>query len=92
MTDTASLQTIVEAAWEARDDISSATTGEVRDAVDTALDLMDKGAARVAEKIDGDWHINQWLKMAVLLSFRLNDSFGNLGPDIFRVSIQHRTE
>lgn len=79
MTDTASLQTIVEAAWEARDDISPATTGEVRDAVDAALDLMDTGAARVAEKIDGDWQVNQWLKMAVLLSFRLNDMVTQAG-------------
>lgn len=47
--------------------------GEVRDAVEAALDLLDRGEARVAEKIDGKWVVNQWLKKAVLLSFRLND-------------------
>ena len=73
MTDTASLQTAVEAAWEASDDISPATTGETRDAIESALDLLDKGEARVAEKIDGEWQVNEWLKKAVLLSFRLND-------------------
>ena len=53
--------------------MSPATTGALRDAVETALDLLDRGAARVAEKSDGDWHVNQWLKKAVLLSFRLSD-------------------
>ena len=67
------LETAVDAAWEARDDISPATTGDVRDAVGAALDLLDKGEARVAEKQGADWHVNQWLKKAVLLSFRLND-------------------
>ena len=67
------LETVVDAAWEARDEISPATTGEVRDAVAAALDLLDKGEARVAERRGDDWHVNQWLKKAVLLSFRLND-------------------
>jgi 2,3,4,5-tetrahydropyridine-2,6-dicarboxylate N-succinyltransferase len=67
------LETVVDAAWEARDDISPATTGDVRDAVGAALDLLDKGEARVAEKQGDAWHVNQWLKKAVLLSFRLND-------------------
>ena len=67
------LQTTIERAWEARDSITSATRGEVRDAVDATLDLLDKGEARVAEKKDGEWAVNQWLKKAVLLSFRLND-------------------
>ncbi len=70
---TTSLQTTIEEAWEGRDGISSATTGAVREAVDAALDLLDQGRARVAEKIDGTWVVNQWLKKAVLLSFRLND-------------------
>jgi 2,3,4,5-tetrahydropyridine-2-carboxylate N-succinyltransferase len=69
----AALQTTIEAAWEAREGITSATKGEVRDAVTTALDLLDKGEARVAQKVDGSWVVNQWLKKAVLLSFRLND-------------------
>ena len=66
------LQTEIEAAWEARADISAGTTGPVRTAVDEALRLLDSGEARVAEKIDGEWFTHQWLKKAVLLSFRLN--------------------
>ena len=56
-----------------RDEVSPTTKGEVRDAVEAALDLLDRGKARVAEKPDGNWKVNQWLKKAVLLSFRLND-------------------
>ncbi|MEZ5925335.1 MAG: 2,3,4,5-tetrahydropyridine-2,6-dicarboxylate N-succinyltransferase [Hyphomicrobiaceae bacterium] len=68
------LQTIIDAAWEARDGIGLATKGEIRDAVEAALALLDRGEARVAEKgSDGRWEVNQWLKKAVLLSFRLND-------------------
>ncbi len=71
--DLASLETTVDKAFEEREGISTATRGEVREAVETALDLLDKGAARVAERqADGKWHVNQWLKKAVLLSFRLN--------------------
>ena len=70
---TAALSAAVEAAWEARETITPSTVGEVRDAVDAALDLLDRGEARVAEKADGKWIVNQWLKKAVLLSFRLND-------------------
>jgi 2,3,4,5-tetrahydropyridine-2-carboxylate N-succinyltransferase len=66
----------IDAAFEARNDVSPATKGAVRDAVDSALDLLDKGEARVAEKQNGKWNVNQWLKKAVLLSFRLND----MGP------------
>ncbi len=68
-----SLQPIIDAAWETRDSITLATKGEVRDAVEAALDLLDSGKVRVAEKRDGSWQVNQWLKKAVLLSFRLND-------------------
>ncbi|MFT3733080.1 MAG: 2,3,4,5-tetrahydropyridine-2,6-dicarboxylate N-succinyltransferase [Hyphomicrobium sp.] len=67
------LKSTIETAWEARDGISFETKGQVRDAVETALDLLDKGQARVAEKLNGAWVVNQWLKKAVLLSFRLND-------------------
>ena len=67
------LKTTIEAAWETRDGVTSATTGPIRDAVVAALELLDKGEARVAEKINGEWTVNQWLKKAVLLSFRLND-------------------
>ncbi|MEM7747540.1 MAG: 2,3,4,5-tetrahydropyridine-2,6-dicarboxylate N-succinyltransferase [Pseudomonadota bacterium] len=67
------LEATIEAAWDARDSITSATTGETRDAIESALDQMDKGQARVAEKKAGEWVVNQWLKKAVLLSFRLAD-------------------
>ncbi len=67
------LEPIVDAAWEARDQISPATTGEVRDAIDGALDALDRGTVRVAERRADGWHVNQWLKRAVLLSFRLYD-------------------
>lgn len=71
--DNKQLKTIVDAAWEARDEVTPETKGETRDAVDSALDLMDSGKVRVAEKETGTWRVNQWLKKAVLLSFRLND-------------------
>jgi 2,3,4,5-tetrahydropyridine-2-carboxylate N-succinyltransferase len=67
------LQATIEKAWDERDAITISTGGEVRDAVVEALNLLDSGARRVAEKIDGAWQVNQWLKKAVLLSFRLND-------------------
>ncbi|HEY1244450.1 MAG TPA: 2,3,4,5-tetrahydropyridine-2,6-dicarboxylate N-succinyltransferase [Hyphomicrobiaceae bacterium] len=69
----AMLQSIIEAAWDKRDGINPSTRGEVREAVEAALDLLDKGTVRVAEKQAGDWVVNQWLKKAVLLSFRLYD-------------------
>jgi 2,3,4,5-tetrahydropyridine-2-carboxylate N-succinyltransferase len=69
----AELQSTIDAAWETRDAINLDTKGAVRDAVETALELLDKGKLRVAEKKDGAWVVNQWLKKAVLLSFRLND-------------------
>jgi len=68
------LATILDAAWDARDGVSSAAQGELRDAVQTALAGLDDGSFRVAEKRDGTWQVNQWLKKAVLLSFRLNDN------------------
>lgn len=73
MTDLAALETIIEAAFEDRDSIDTRTKGEIRDAVETSLNLLDKGEVRVAERqADGAWSVNQWLKKAVLLSFRLN--------------------
>ncbi|MAW78754.1 MAG: 2,3,4,5-tetrahydropyridine-2,6-dicarboxylate N-succinyltransferase [Parvularcula sp.] len=78
MTDLASLQTVIDAAWDDRASVSPKTKGNVRDAVNEALALLDSGAARVAEPHSGgnaiDWRVNQWLKKAVLLSFRLNDN------------------
>lgn len=75
MSDTAlQLEAVINAAFEQRAEISASTSGEVRDAVNDALDLLDSGKARVAERgADGTWTVNQWLKKAVLLSFRLND-------------------
>ena len=64
---------VIEAAFADRERIGFDTQGEVRDAVEAALDLLDRGEARVAEKGEGGWTVNQWLKKAVLLSFRLND-------------------
>ncbi len=67
------LQTTIDAAWEDRERISPETRGAVREAIETALDGLDSGAFRVAEKVGDAWQVNQWLKMAVLLSFRLYD-------------------
>ncbi|MBT5572499.1 MAG: 2,3,4,5-tetrahydropyridine-2,6-dicarboxylate N-succinyltransferase [Alphaproteobacteria bacterium] len=70
---TTDLQSAIETAWDNRDSLTPATQGADRDAVETALAELDSGARRVAEKRDGDWVVNEWLKKAVLLSFRLND-------------------
>ncbi len=77
-----SLETIITAAWENRADVSTSTKGEIRDAVDAALNGLDRGEYRIAEKQNGEWIVHQWLKKAVLLSFRLNPNrmMGN-GPD-----------
>lgn len=73
MTDTQALAAIIDAAWEDRASLSVDTRGQVRDAVEAALAALDSGAQRVAAKgADGKWIVNQWLKKAVLLSFRLN--------------------
>ena len=70
----AEIEKIVTEAFEARDSVNFKTKGKIRKAVDHALALLDSGEARVAEKQkDGSWKVNQWLKKAVLLSFRLND-------------------
>jgi len=77
MTDAAlakQLQPVIDAAWEARDQVNFQTKGEVRDAVESTLTALDNGKLRVAEKIDGKWSVNQWAKKAVLLSFRLTDN------------------
>lgn len=67
------IQDTIEEAWERRDAIGFDTRGPVRDAVAEALDALDSGRVRVAEKLGGEWVVNQWLKKAVLLSFLLND-------------------
>ena len=70
----AALESTLNAAFDARDKVNAATKGEVRDAVELALDMLDKGEVRVAEReASGKWNVHQWLKKAVLLSFRLND-------------------
>ncbi|MDP9569777.1 UNVERIFIED_ORG: 2,3,4,5-tetrahydropyridine-2-carboxylate N-succinyltransferase [Agrobacterium larrymoorei] len=72
--DLGTLESIIETAFENRDGVNTSTKGEVRDAVETSLNLLDAGEARVAEReTNGNWKVNQWLKKAVLLSFRLND-------------------
>src|SRR5919198_5261067 len=71
--DLAGLETTIEKAFEVRDGISVETRGEVREAIETALDLLDRGEVRVADRqADGQWTVNQWLKKAVLLSFRIS--------------------
>ncbi len=72
--DFAALEKTIETAFDNRDSVNVSTKGEVRDAVETSLNLLDSGQARVAVRgEDGNWTVNQWLKKAVLLSFRLND-------------------
>jgi len=70
---TTELSRTIDQAWEQRETLSSSTKGAVREAVDEALLLLDTGKIRVAEKFQGEWLVHQWLKKAVLLSFRLND-------------------
>jgi 2,3,4,5-tetrahydropyridine-2-carboxylate N-succinyltransferase len=77
----ADLQSAIDQAWEKRDGVGPTTSGPVREAVNEALNLLDQGKARVAEKTDKGWTVHQWLKKAVLLSFRLNDNTTiNHGP------------
>jgi len=66
------LETIINQAWDQRDDINTNTVGDIRDAVEQVLSALDNGSLRVAEKTNDGWHVNQWAKKAVLLSFRLN--------------------
>ncbi len=80
------LQQPIEELWERRDSLSSSTGGAARQAVEAALDALDSGAERVAEPTPAGWRVNQWLKKAVLLSFRLTDSVpmeGAAGAPVF---------
>jgi 2,3,4,5-tetrahydropyridine-2-carboxylate N-succinyltransferase len=67
------LQLLIDRAWETRDTLSSTSTGKSRQAVEAALEALDSGRVRVAEKEGAEWRVHQWLKKAVLLSFRLKD-------------------
>ena len=76
------MQAAIDRAWEDRAAIGPGTKGEAREAIEAALDALDRGEVRVAEKVNGAWHVNQWCKKAVLLSFRLADSAPvSGGPD-----------
>ena len=68
------IEAAIDRAWEDRARIGPDTKGEAREAIEAALDALDRGEVRVAEKVDGQWHVRQWCKKAVLLSFRLADS------------------
>jgi len=74
------LKHTIEGLWDARETLNAATSGAPRTAIEDALALLDAGQARVAEPTDSGWVVNQWLKKAVLLSFRLNDSAPMPGP------------
>jgi len=78
---TNNLAQIIEKSFENRAEINLQTKGEIRDAVNQTLALLDLGAIRVCEKIDNSWRVNQWIKKAILLSFRLNDN--KLGDGFF---------
>ncbi len=76
----AQLETAIEAAWDARDTITPDTTGEAREAIEDTLNALDSGTLRVAERREnGDWHVNQWAKKAVLLGFRIQDMEEQMG-------------
>jgi 2,3,4,5-tetrahydropyridine-2-carboxylate N-succinyltransferase len=68
----AKIQSVIETAWEKRVEINTNTGGDVRDAVEKVLKSVDSGELRVAEKVNGVWQVQQWVKQAILLSFRLN--------------------
>ncbi len=73
---TQQLQKIIDQAWEDRANISSTNASpELREAVNHVINMLDRGTLRIAEKVNGDWIVNQWTKKAVLLSFRLEDNF-----------------
>ena len=68
------LERIINDAFEERDNINVNTAGDIRNAVDETLNKLDSGSLRVCEKINNEWQVNQWIKKAILLSFRLNDN------------------
>ena len=74
------LEKIINDAFDNKDSISISTTGHIREAVNNTLDQLDAGTLRVCEKVNGKWSVNQWLKKAILLSFRLNENEISSGP------------
>jgi 2,3,4,5-tetrahydropyridine-2-carboxylate N-succinyltransferase len=74
------LEKIINDAFDNKDSVSTSTTGPIREAVNNTLDLLDAGTLRVCEKVNGKWSVNQWLKKAILLSFRLNENEISSGP------------
>jgi len=74
------LKNIINDAFENKEEISLTTTGRIRDAVNSTLDQLDEGSLRVSEKVDGEWFVNQWIKKAILLSFRVNKMKTSKGP------------
>ena len=82
------LRSVIEAVWDRRDTLSAQTAGPDRDAVAEVLDALDRGALRVAEPRDGGWHVNEWLKKAVLLSFRLQNSAPMSGGAYDKVALK----
>lgn len=83
-----SLEATIAAAWEARETLGPHTRGEARDAVEAALDGLDAGTLRVADKMDGAWRVHQWLKQAVLLSFRLHPN-ARIGGGFDKVPLKY---
>ena len=72
--DIENMKSVIERVFDNNEDINPNTTGEIRDSIETALDYLDKGKLRVAEPLgNSKWQVNQWLKKAVLLSFKIND-------------------
>lgn len=83
------LRAHIETLWEERDRISSATVGKDRDAIETALEALDSGRLRVAAPQEDGWVVHEWLKKAVLLSFRLNDSIVQpVAQQVLRLTIR----
>ena len=74
------LEKIINDAFDNKDSVSTSTTGPIREAVNNTLDQLDAGTLRVCEKVNGKWSVNQWLKKAILLSFRLNENEILSGP------------
>ena len=74
------LENTINKAFDNKETVNQETQGEIREAVDKTLNRLDKGLIRVCEKINGNWIVNQWIKKAILLSFRLNDNEISKGP------------